>query len=151
MDVQYQIASMTKLCTAYTCCRILEELGLLDTKSMKNIYMQTTLTATQVGGTSAYIQNNERITIYDCLCGMMLPSGNDAAIVLATEFGRWLYLTTDKNKMNNLPILSNKGKFGIYQNDSKSNEEAMQMSFLRPMKGHTDYLQAFNAEMNRQC
>jgi hypothetical protein len=71
---------------------------------------------------------------------MMLPSGNDAAIVLATEFGRWLYLTTDKNKMNNLPILSNKGKFGIYQNDSKSNEEAMQMSFLRPMKGHTDYL-----------
>ena len=55
----------------------------------------------------------------------MLPSGNDAAIVLATEFGRWLFLTGDKNKKDNLPILSNKGKIGIYQNDFRSTEEAI--------------------------
>lgn len=96
---------MTKVCTAYTCCRILEELGLLDTTSMSNIYMRVNKRAFLVGGTSAYIQTDERVTIYDCLCGLMLPSGNDAAIVLATEFGRWLYLTGDKNKKDGLPIV----------------------------------------------
>ena len=50
-----------------------------------------------MSGTSAYFQTDNRVTIYDCLCGLMLPSGNDAAIIIATEFGRWLYLTGDKS------------------------------------------------------
>jgi hypothetical protein len=28
----------------------------------------------------------------------MLPSGNDAAVILATEFGRWLFFIGDKQK-----------------------------------------------------
>lgn len=51
----------------------------------------------------------------------MLPSGNDAAIVLATEFGRWLYLTGDKTtKKDYFPVFNTKGKLGIYQNDQNS-------------------------------
>jgi len=87
--------------------------------------------------------------MYDCLCALMLPSGNDAAIILATEFGRWLYLTGDKTKKDLLPLVSNKGKFGIYQNDSKSCEEAINLSFMFPNKGHNDYINAFLLEMNR--
>ena len=49
-------------------------------------------------GTSAFLNLNNRISIYDCLCALMIPSGNDAAVVLATEFGRWLFLIGDKQK-----------------------------------------------------
>jgi len=44
-----------------------------------------------------------RISIYDCLHALMLPSGNDAAVVLATEFGRWLFLIGDKARSINKP------------------------------------------------
>jgi D-alanyl-D-alanine carboxypeptidase len=56
-------------------------------------------------GTSAYLNSNNRISIYDCLCAMMIPSGNDAAVVLATEFGRWLFLIGDKQKESQLSFL----------------------------------------------
>jgi D-alanyl-D-alanine carboxypeptidase len=36
---------------------------------------------------------------------MMIPSGNDAAVVLATEFGRWLFLIGDKQKESQLSFL----------------------------------------------
>lgn len=113
-DIQYEIASMTKVCTAYTCCRIMEEMGILDMAHLKNTYVRTSKKAAFTGGTSAYLQTDNRLSIYDCLCGLLLPSGNDASIILATEFGRWLFLTGDKNKKDLLPQVSNKGKIGIY-------------------------------------
>jgi hypothetical protein len=39
-----------------------------------------------------------RISIYDCMCAMLIPSGNDAAITFATEFGKYLFLIGDKEK-----------------------------------------------------
>jgi len=129
----------------------MEEIGILDMDNMKNMYLRTSKKAAFMGGTSAYLQTDNRLSIYDCLCGLMLPSGNDAAILLATEFGRFLFLTGDKNKRDLLPLVSNKGKIGIYQNDSKSTEEAIQMSFMFPNKGHEDYIKSFLLEMNRQC
>lgn len=114
-DEQFEIASMTKVCTAYTAMRILEELDLLEEDKLKNIYLRTSRKAAFMTGTSAYFQTDNRVTIYDCLCGLMLPSGNDAAIILATELGRWLYLTGDKSiKKDHHPSFSNKGKLGIY-------------------------------------
>ena len=95
-DAQCEVASMTKVCTSYTCCRIMEEMGIYDIQKLKTIYMRVSKKAAFMGGTSAYLQTDNRISVYDLLCGLMLPSGNDAAIVLATEFGRWLYLTGDK-------------------------------------------------------
>ena len=56
-------------------------------------------------GTSAFLNFNNRISIYDCLCALMIPSGNDAAVVLATEFGRWLFLIGDKQKESQMPFL----------------------------------------------
>ena len=96
---------MTKVCTAYTVCRIMEELGIYSIEQSKNIYLRVSNKAAYMPGTSAYVQTNNRLTIYDCLCAMMLPSGNDAAVVLATEFGRWLFFISDKQKESQMPIL----------------------------------------------
>ena len=87
---------MTKVCTAYTVCRILEELGCYGIEESKNIFINVSRKAAFMPGTSAYVQTHSRLSLYDCLCALMIPSGNDAAIALATEFGRWLFLIGDK-------------------------------------------------------
>jgi D-alanyl-D-alanine carboxypeptidase len=104
-DEQVEIASMTKICTAYTVCRILEELDLYGIDKAKNIYLRVSRKAAFMPGTSAYVQTDNRISLYDCLCALLLPSGNDAAIVLATEFGRWLFMIGDKQKNSKVPFL----------------------------------------------
>jgi len=46
---------MTKVVTAYTCLRIIEELGMLDLATLKNTYLRTSKKAAFTGGTSAYL------------------------------------------------------------------------------------------------
>ena len=46
---------MTKICTAYTVCRILEELDLGGIEKAKNIYLRVSRKAAFMGGTSAYV------------------------------------------------------------------------------------------------
>ena len=41
-------------------------------------------------GTSANLRSGEEILVIDLLYGLMLPSGNDAAIALAQYFGKFL-------------------------------------------------------------
>lgn len=41
-------------------------------------------------GTSANLRTGEEILVIDLLFGLMLPSGNDAAIALAMYFGKFL-------------------------------------------------------------
>ena len=89
---------MTKVCTAYTVCRIMDEMGINHIEKTKSIFLRVSKNAAYINGTSAYLQWDNRISIFDCFHAMLLPSGNDAAIVLATEFGRWLFLICDKNK-----------------------------------------------------
>jgi D-alanyl-D-alanine carboxypeptidase len=48
-------------------------------------------------GTTAFLKIDQRISIYDCLHALLLPSGNDASIVLATAFGKWLYFANLKD------------------------------------------------------
>jgi D-alanyl-D-alanine carboxypeptidase len=44
-------------------------------------------------GTSAFLNTNQHVSVYDAMYGLMLPSGNDAAIVLAESFGLYLHLS----------------------------------------------------------
>lgn len=140
---------MTKLCTVYTCCRIMDEMGINEIGLAQNIYVRVSKKAAFMGGTSAFLHTDHRLSIYDCFCALMLPSGNDAAIALATEFGRWLFLIGDKQRRDVLPHVNMKGKIGIYSNDSKSREDALLTAFKYPNKGHEDYIEAFLFEMNR--
>ena len=107
---------MTKVCTAYTVCRVMEELGILDIEKSKSIFLRVSRKAAFMNGTSAFVQTDNRISIYDCLCGLMLPSGNDCAITLATEFGRYLFFISDKSKTSKTPIISQKNKINNFSN-----------------------------------
>ncbi len=42
-------------------------------------------------GTSANLRYNEKVAISDLLYALMLPSGNDAAVVLAENLGAYLF------------------------------------------------------------
>ena len=80
-------ASITKLFTAWVALRFLAgdetvtvgwELGMLEP-----------------GSSSAFLALDSRLTVEDLIQGMLLPSGNDAALVLAAAVGR--KLAGDKN------------------------------------------------------
>ena len=142
---------MTKVCTAFTVCRIMEEMGIYGIEQAKNIYIRVTRKAAFMPGTSAYLQTHTRLSIYDCMCALMIPSGNDAAITLATEFGRWLFLIGDKQRESNLPIINGrKGKINNFSNRPQDVDQVITKSFKYPNKGHEDYLDFFTKEMNRQ-
>ena len=47
--------------------------------------------ASKAPGTSANLKMGDSLTIKDLLFGLMLPSGNDAAIALAEFFGYFLF------------------------------------------------------------
>lgn len=150
-DDQCEIASMTKVCTAYTVCRIMEEMGIYGIEQSKNIYIRVSRKAAFMPGTSAYVQTHSRLSLYDCMCALMIPSGNDAAITLATEFGRWLFLIGDKQRETQLPIINGmKGKINNFSNCPKDVDHVIHQSFKYPTKGHEDYIEAFINEMNKQ-
>lgn len=74
-------------------------------------------------GTSSYVQTDMRLSIYDAMHALLLPSGNDAATILATEFGRWLFLIGDKQKKTQIPQIGQKGKINNFSNCPRDVEE----------------------------
>ncbi len=81
--------------TAFTVIRLMQELSI---NNPKNVYLRVSKKAAYMNGTTAFLRVDQRINIYDCLHALMLPSGNDASIVLATAFGKWLYFSGDKGR-----------------------------------------------------
>jgi D-alanyl-D-alanine carboxypeptidase (penicillin-binding protein 5/6) len=76
------MASTTKIMTAHLVLRLAAERGgVLDEV--------TTISAraAQTTGSSAQIRTGDRYVIRDLLYGLLLPSGNDAAVALAEHFG----------------------------------------------------------------
>ena len=78
-----EIASLTKIRTCYTVLHLLERLGIDE----KKYYICISDNAASTIGTSADLRKNDQITVWDLLHGLMLPSGNDAAVALAEHFG----------------------------------------------------------------
>ena len=85
---------MTKIMTAYVCCKILLNDFAACELDPKKIYFRASASAIKVKGTTAFIKEGLWYSIYDLLIGMMLPSGNDAAMVLAENFGRLIIMET---------------------------------------------------------
>lgn len=61
-------------------------------------YFKVTEWATQTNGTSANLAENCWMSIQDLIYGMMLPSGNDAASVLAENLGAVIYFDKSGNQ-----------------------------------------------------
>ena len=78
-----EIASLTKIMTAYTSIQIINSLDINITESM----VETSFDASLMGGTTARLDEGDLLNIHDMLHAMMLPSGNDAAYALAEYFG----------------------------------------------------------------
>lgn len=72
-DSRSLIASTTKIMTALLIC---ERCNVLD-------QMQIPKQAVGIEGSSMYLQEGERLTLQELLYGLMLSSGNDAAVALA--------------------------------------------------------------------
>lgn len=77
-DVMLPMASTTKIMTA---------LVVLENCADINEIIETHSKAYGVEGSSIYLHKNEKISIKDLLYGLMLSSGNDAAVALAMHFG----------------------------------------------------------------
>jgi len=76
-DRQSLIASTTKIMTALIVC---EQCNVLDR-------MRIPKEAVGIEGSSMYLQEGEVLTIQELLYGLMLHSGNDAAVALAIYCG----------------------------------------------------------------
>jgi D-alanyl-D-alanine carboxypeptidase (penicillin-binding protein 5/6) len=77
-----EIASLTKLMNIYTVLRLCEVLE-MNLESLVEVHPSVT----EVIGTSANLLPKDVLTVHELLYGLMLPSGNDAAHLLAFHFG----------------------------------------------------------------
>jgi len=82
-SVRVSAASLTKIMS----CLIVIEAAKAKWKILKS-KVKVSARASLQGGTTANIKLGEVYTVLQLLYGMMLPSGNDAAVALAEHFGR---------------------------------------------------------------
>ncbi|CAD8052847.1 unnamed protein product [Paramecium primaurelia] len=71
--------------TCYVAIQLIKDLKI----NIKQI-MYVSYDAVQISGTSAFLRPYDKITLYDLLHGLMLPSGNDAANVIAENLSSFL-------------------------------------------------------------
>lgn len=79
-----EMASLTKIMTCLCSLLLARELNLNPNKT----FFTVSKDCAGCTGTTAYLVTDQRIKLNDLLYGLMLPSGNDAALVLAENFGR---------------------------------------------------------------
>jgi D-alanyl-D-alanine carboxypeptidase (penicillin-binding protein 5/6) len=68
---------LTKIMTAYVVLKLIEK-HKLDADFIKVNILESSTTPL-LGGTSAELLANDKLTVSELMYGMMLPSGNDAA------------------------------------------------------------------------
>jgi D-alanyl-D-alanine carboxypeptidase (penicillin-binding protein 5/6) len=81
-DEPLDFASTTKIMTGYLVCRLAEQnpLALKETVVVSS-------RADETNGSTAGLRAGEQLTVRELLYGLMLPSGNDAAVALAEHLG----------------------------------------------------------------
>lgn len=85
-EEQRQIASLTKIMTAYTVLGLCKEYQV----KVREQWIPVHTRASYMEGTSANLRSGEEVLLVDLLYGLLLPSGNDAGIALAQYFGKFL-------------------------------------------------------------
>jgi D-alanyl-D-alanine carboxypeptidase len=81
-----EVASITKMMTFYTIINIIEDYKIDPSQTFITVCRQ----ATSIIGTSADLIEDDILSVRQLFYGMMLPSGNDAAFLLAEYFGQIL-------------------------------------------------------------
>ncbi len=98
-DVKCAMASTTKIMTATVVLENVADLNKIVTVTSK---------AAGTGGSRLGLKKNDKITINDLLYGLMLRSGNDAAVALAIEVGGSVegFATLMNQKAENLGLVN---------------------------------------------
>ena len=78
-----EVASLTKMMTAYTILEICKQYRL----KLNAIRIEICSVGSNIRGTSAKLRQGDCLSAEQLMYGMMLPSGNDAAVALGTHFG----------------------------------------------------------------
>ena len=81
-----EIASLTKIFTLYTACSIVERFKLDAAAHLIDV----SYAAENRVGTTAELEPGDRLSLLDLLYGLMLPSGNDAAVAISIGLGAFL-------------------------------------------------------------
>ncbi len=92
------IASTTKMMTAYVVCQIAKD----DPKVLDEI-VTFSAAADKTVGSTAGVREGEKISAHELLYGLMLPSGNDAATALAEHFNARLATEAVGNALGGVP------------------------------------------------
>lgn len=110
-----------------TCWVVINLIRKMDIDPQKT-YVQVSDYASSMIGTTANLRPGQVISIWDLLHALMLPSGNDAAVALAENFGIYLYYESKQ-----------------YREAVKRNPEFVENFKLRSP------ISSFCIEMNRWC
>jgi D-alanyl-D-alanine carboxypeptidase (penicillin-binding protein 5/6) len=95
------IASLSKMMTLYVTHRYISA-GIV---SLDTVW-EVSANASSTTGTSAFLRVGDSIKVRDVLYGLMLPSGNDAAVVIAEEIGaKMMDLLPRAKKVGKNPML----------------------------------------------
>ncbi|KAL4430249.1 hypothetical protein ABPG74_014808 [Tetrahymena malaccensis] len=90
-----QMASLTKIMTLYVSLKVIQALDISPFRT----YVEVSKKAASMNGTSARLLEGDRLSLWDLMHGMMLPSGNDAATALAENLGVFLYYQSEEYKL----------------------------------------------------
>lgn len=82
-----QVASLTKIMTSLVVLDLIEKFEHHSPYASMAARIKIMKPVSQINGTSAYLLENDILTVQELMYGMMLPSGNDAAQALAIHFG----------------------------------------------------------------
>lgn len=82
-EERLDMASTTKIMTAWL---VIKACQLQPSRFQERIKFSSR--ADQTPGSSATVRAGESLTVEECLYGLLLPSGNDAAVALAEHFGK---------------------------------------------------------------
>ena len=87
------MASLTKIMTSLVSLELAQQMNL----DIRNTYFKVSLKAATTIGTTANLVDGQVLSIWDLLHGLMLPSGNDAAMVLAENFSERINMKTNRS------------------------------------------------------
>lgn len=141
-DEQTSIASITKIMTAI----IAIELGVLSDE------IETSELATLVEGSSIYLEQDEVMTLEDLLYGLLLRSGNDAAIAISEHIGGseegFVFLMNEKAKWLGMTNSHFTNPHGLHDEDHYST--AYDMALLMKYAMNNKKFQEISGTKNYQ-
>jgi serine-type D-Ala-D-Ala carboxypeptidase (penicillin-binding protein 5/6) len=94
-----EVASLTKIMTALVTWELAKKFKLNPFEEC----IMVSFNATDISGTSAGLKAGDTLNLWDLLHGLLLPSGNDAAVCIAEYLGGFIYDQRKREKKQKDP------------------------------------------------